>query len=116
MLDSFSPRKVLTTLILGAGLVAAQFPPQGPPQFPPQFPPPFPPQGPPQGMPQGMPQGPPQGAPQAPGQLQTITNFGPTYNTQLQLQAYIPSKLPANPAVILAVSNILITSLLQAVC
>jgi acetylxylan esterase len=95
MLDSFSPRKVLTTLILGAGLVAAQFPPQGPPQ----------------GMPQGM----PQGAPQAPAQLQTITNFGPTYNTQLQLQAYIPSRLPANPAVILAVSNILITSLLQAV-
>jgi acetylxylan esterase len=71
MLDSFSPRKLLTTLTLGAGLVAAQ--------------------------------------------LQTITNFGPTYNTQLQLQAYIPSNLPANPAVILAVSNILITLLLQAV-
>jgi hypothetical protein len=33
----------------------------------------------------------------------------------LKLQAYIPSNLPASPAIILAVSNILITSLLQAV-
>ncbi|RGP66693.1 putative feruloyl esterase b precursor [Fusarium sporotrichioides] len=58
MVDSFSPRKLLATLTLGAGLVTAQ--------------------------------------------LQTITDFGPTFNTQLQLQAYIPANLPANPAVILA--------------
>lgn len=61
MLDFLSPRKLLTQLTLGAGLVAAQ--------------------------------------------LQTITNFGPTYSTQLQMQAYIPNNLPSNPAVILAVSN-----------
>jgi len=103
MLDSFSPRKVLTTLALGAGLVAAQFPPQGPPQG--QF----------QGPPQGQAQGAPQGAPQAQAGLQTITDFGEIYNTQLKLQAYIPSNLPASPSIILAVSNILITSLLQAV-
>ncbi|RBR15904.1 uncharacterized protein FIESC28_07149 [Fusarium coffeatum] len=58
MLDFLSPRKLLTQLTLGAGLVAAQ--------------------------------------------LQTITNFGPTYSTQLQMQAYIPNNLPSNPAVILA--------------
>lgn len=40
----------------------------------------------------------------AAAQLQTITNFGPTYNTQLIMQAYIPNNLPANPAVLLAVS------------
>jgi acetylxylan esterase len=38
-------------------------------------------------------------------QLQTINNFGPTYNTQLVMQAYIPNNLPASPAVVLAVSN-----------
>jgi acetylxylan esterase len=38
-------------------------------------------------------------------QLQTISNFGPTYNTQLTMQAYIPNNLPASPAVMLAVSN-----------
>ncbi|KAJ4128966.1 hypothetical protein NW768_007491 [Fusarium equiseti] len=90
MLDSFSPRKVLTTLALGAGLVAAQFPPQGPPQG--QF----------QGPPQGQAQGPPQGAPQGQPGLQTITDFGEVYNTQLKLQAYIPSNLPASPSIILA--------------
>lgn len=107
MLDSFSPRKVLTTLALGAGLVAAQFPPQGPPQG--QF------QGPPQGQAQGPPQGAPQGAPQGQAALQTITDFGEIYNTQLKLQAYIPSNLPASPSIILAVNNILIASLLRAV-
>ncbi|KAF4446191.1 Vegetative incompatibility protein HET-E-1 [Fusarium austroafricanum] len=35
-------------------------------------------------------------------QLQTITNFGPTYNTQLTMQAYIPNNLPSSPAVMLA--------------
>ncbi|KAF4334950.1 feruloyl esterase B precursor (subclass of the carboxylic acid esterase) [Fusarium beomiforme] len=35
-------------------------------------------------------------------QLQTITNFGSTYNTQLIMQAYIPSNLPSSPAVVLA--------------
>jgi acetylxylan esterase len=39
-------------------------------------------------------------------QLQTITNFGPTYSTQLTMQAYIPNNLPASPAIMLAVSNI----------
>ena len=91
MLDSFSPRKVLTTLVLGAGLVAAQFPPQG------------------------QPQGQPQGAPQSQAGLQTITDFGEVYNTQLKLQAYIPSNLPASPSIILAVSTIPITYSLQAV-
>lgn len=103
MLDSFSPRKVLTTLVLGASLVAAQFPPQGQPQGQPQFPP------------QGQPQGQPQGAPQSQAGLQTITDFGEVYNTQLKLQAYIPSNLPASPSIILAVSTIPITYSLQAV-
>ncbi|KAF5664983.1 feruloyl esterase [Fusarium heterosporum] len=35
-------------------------------------------------------------------QLQTINNFGPTYSTQLRLEAYIPNNLPASPAVVLA--------------
>jgi acetylxylan esterase len=35
-------------------------------------------------------------------QLQTINNFGPTYDTRLIMQAYVPSNLPANPAVVLA--------------
>ncbi|KAG7409386.1 Alpha/Beta hydrolase protein [Fusarium sp. MPI-SDFR-AT-0072] len=35
-------------------------------------------------------------------QLQTITNFGNTYGTQLTMQAYIPGNLPASPAVMLA--------------
>lgn len=38
-------------------------------------------------------------------QLQTITNFGNTYGTQLTMQAYIPGNLPASPAVMLAVSH-----------
>lgn len=61
MLDFLSPRKLLTQLTLGAGLVAAQ--------------------------------------------LQTISNFGPTYDTRLVMQAYVPSNLPANPAVMVAVSD-----------
>lgn len=61
MLDFLSPRKLLTQLTLGAGLVAAQ--------------------------------------------LQTISNFGPTYDTRLVMQAYVPSNLPANAAVMVAVSD-----------
>jgi acetylxylan esterase len=45
-------------------------------------------------------------ASQVTAQLQTITNFGPTYSTQLTMQAYIPNNLPASPAIMLAVSNI----------
>lgn len=35
--------------------------------------------------------------------LQVVTDFGPVYETSLTMKIYVPSELPSNPAILLAV-------------
>lgn len=38
--------------------------------------------------------------------LQDVANFGPVYDTRLTMKIYVPSELPSNPAILLAVCPI----------